>query len=174
LARRIEEVVGVDVSTSMLAESERNCERDGIVNVTLLKSDDGLTKLSGRFDFIHSFIVFQHIPVHRGELLLQKMLASLADGGVGALHFTYASTMPAWKRALRRARAVVPYLHNFANVVQGLPFGTPNMQMNEYDTKRLFLLLQQNGCHRIHVRFSNHGGFLGLMLFFKKETLPPL
>src|SRR5215813_8304094 len=61
LARRIAQVVAIDVSDSMLSEANKNCEEAGVRNVTLLKSDDGLGRLSGDFDFLHSFIVFQHI-----------------------------------------------------------------------------------------------------------------
>ena len=178
LARRIDQVVGLDISESMLLEAKENCQRSGLDNVDLLKSDDRLTNLKGRFDFIHSFIVFQHIPTDRGEAIVTEMISHLRDGGIGALHFTYASFAPAWKRTYRRIRATVPFVHNFANLVQGRPFGYPLMQMNQYDINKLLLILQQNGCHRVHIRFSDrlsdHDGHLGVFLFFKKEATPIL
>ena len=67
LARRVAQVVGVDVSDSMLDEANKNCEEAGVRNVTLIKSDDSLENLSGDFDFLHSFIVFQHIPARRQD-----------------------------------------------------------------------------------------------------------
>jgi ubiquinone/menaquinone biosynthesis C-methylase UbiE len=174
LARYVGQVVALDVSDSMLMEAKRNCVQAGIQNVTLLKSDDRLTKLSGSFDFLHSFIVFQHIPRQRGEAILNEMLRHLADNGVGALHFTYASRASQWRRVLGRVRATVPYVQNFVNLAKGRSFRYPHMQMNDYKVNQLLLLLQQHGCHRVHIRFSDHGGYLGIVLFFKKEALPLL
>jgi SAM-dependent methyltransferase len=171
-ARRIDQVVGLDVSESMLEEARKNCQQSGIANVELLESDDQLANLKGSFDFIHSYIVFQHIPTDRGEAILTEMISHLADGGIGALHFTYASFAPAWKRAYRKVRATVPLVHNFTNLAQHREFGYPLMQMNEYDVNKLLFILQTHGCHRVHIRFSDHGGHLGVFLFFRKEQTP--
>jgi len=173
LALHVEQVVALDISDSMLKEAKRNCEQAGVQNVTLVKSDDRLTRLSGSFDFLHSFIVFQHIPRQRGEVILNGMLRHLAGNGVGALHFTYASSASQWRRVLGRVRATAPYVHNFVNLAHGRSFTYPHMQMNEYKVNHLLRLLQQHGCHRVHIRFSDHGGYLGIVLFFKKEA-PPL
>lgn len=174
LARRVDEVVGLDVSESMLDEARRNCAQAGVGNATMLRSDDQLSQLSGSFDFIHSFIVFQHIPPHRGVSILAKMLTHLAPNGVGALHFTYASDSHGLRSVFSKARAKVPYVHNFLNLAEGHPFRYPHMQMNEYDLNQIILLLQHHGCHKIFTEFSNHGGRLGVVFFFKKEELPPL
>jgi SAM-dependent methyltransferase len=174
LARRVPEVVGLDVSAPMLQEAERNCERAGVRNVTLARSDDGLSGLTGEFDFVHSFIVFQHIPPTRGEAIVDRLIRHLAPGGVGALHFTYAKRIPRWKRIALEVRKSVPLAHNVANLLQRRPFGYPLMQMNDYDLNRLMRVLQDRGCHRVHLRFSDHGGFLGVVLFFQKVELPAL
>ena len=67
LAKIADHVVGLDVSESMLTEARQNCERYGVGNVTLLKSNDNLSALEGLFDLVHSYIVFQHIPPERGK-----------------------------------------------------------------------------------------------------------
>src|SRR5690349_10764378 len=67
LANIAQEVTGVDVSDSMLKEARKNCEARSIKNVVLAKSDDNLSLLDGKYDFIHSHLVFQHIPVERGQ-----------------------------------------------------------------------------------------------------------
>lgn len=92
LAKRAERVVGMDVAPTMLAEARRNCEAEGLDNVDLLQSDDELSSLSGSFTFIYSFIVFQHIPVERGERLFKALLAHLEPGGHAAIHVTFAKT----------------------------------------------------------------------------------
>ncbi|MBW4473318.1 MAG: class I SAM-dependent methyltransferase [Stenomitos rutilans HA7619-LM2] len=90
LAKIAEQVVGLDVSDSMLGEASQNCEEYSMNNIILIKSDDSLSSLSGKFDFIHSFLVFQHIAPSRGKHILINLLKHLEDGGIGALHFTYA------------------------------------------------------------------------------------
>jgi 2-polyprenyl-3-methyl-5-hydroxy-6-metoxy-1,4-benzoquinol methylase len=56
LSKLSENVTGIDISDSMLCEARKNCDSRDIKNVTLLKSDDCLSLLSGKYDFIHSFI----------------------------------------------------------------------------------------------------------------------
>ncbi len=90
LAKRAERVVGMDVAPTMLAEARRNCEAEGLDNVVLLQSDDELSALSASFTFIYSFIVFQHIPVERGERLYKALLAHIEPGGHAAIHLTFA------------------------------------------------------------------------------------
>jgi SAM-dependent methyltransferase len=174
LARRVAQVVGIDVSDSMLNEANKNCEEAGVRNVRLLKSDDVLENLSGEFDFLHSFLVFQHIPVRRGEMILRQMLQRLADNGVGALHFTYADRLPRWERFKHELCKIVPSVHNLMNLVNGRHFRYPFVEMNIYEVSRLILHLQEHGCHRVHLRFSDHGLHTGVFLYFKKEALPLL
>lgn len=174
LARRIPEVVGVDVSRSMLEEARRNCAEAGVLkNVELLVSDDALSAVRGSFDFVHSYIVFQHIPPRRGEAILRSLVGRLHAGGVGAVHLTYAMRLPRWKRLVQSARKSVPLVHNVGNLLQRRPFSAPLMQMNRYDLNRVFRLLQDGGCHRVQVRFSDHGGYQGVELFFRKQDGPP-
>jgi 2-polyprenyl-3-methyl-5-hydroxy-6-metoxy-1,4-benzoquinol methylase len=86
-------VTGIDVSESMLVEARKNCLAESIQNVDLMVSkDEALSVINERtYDLVHSYIVFQHIPVHRGERIFSSMLARLKAGGCGVLHFTYAS-----------------------------------------------------------------------------------
>ena len=152
----------------MLNEANKKCEEAGVRNVTLLKSDDGLGNLPGDFDFIHSFIVFQHIPRRRGLRILRAMLQRLSDEGVGALHFVYASHAPAWRRLLRKIRATFPIVNGLANLLKGDSFTHPYIEMNSYDVNRLLLHLQERRFHNVHLRFTDHGGYKGIVLFFKK------
>jgi len=68
-AKVADEVVGLDVSPSMLKEARRNCDEHGLSNIRLLDSDDSLSTVTGTFDLIHSCIVFQHIPPERGRAI---------------------------------------------------------------------------------------------------------
>jgi trans-aconitate methyltransferase len=170
-------VVGVDVSPAMLDEARANCERFGITNATFHVSDDGLTALTAPFDFLNSSIVFQHIPPKRGEAIVRRMVELLADGGIGALQFTYGfdSATPTVRRLLTKAYWTVPGVWQLRNLVKREPVGAPRMEMNTYDMSRLLGILQEGGCHAVSLRFTDAGVFghtmHGAIVFFQKRRL---
>ncbi|EGJ09960.1 type 11 methyltransferase [Rubrivivax benzoatilyticus JA2 = ATCC BAA-35] len=77
------EVVGVDISPSMLAEARRNCDQAGLSNVVLLPSDDALSAVAGDFDLVHSCIVLQHIEIPRGLVIFEQLVRRVRPGGMG-------------------------------------------------------------------------------------------
>ena len=169
LARRCDEVTGVDVSPSMLAEARRNCDATGAKGVKLVQGDDALSNVRGSFDFIHSYIVLQHIPAPRGEKIIQRLAALLAPNGVAMLHVTYDSGFASWrKRASYWARMNLPGAKALINLARGRRIETPTMQMNEYSVTRVLDILSRNGCREVYVRFSDHDGARGVLLFARK------
>jgi SAM-dependent methyltransferase len=165
-AKIAEDVVGLDVSPSMLKEARRNCDDNGLKNVRLVASDDSLSSLKGSFDLIHSCLVFQHIPRERGIQIIRALLAHVAPGGKGAFHIlysksSYSETYGVGPQSIRPARAtVVP-----------LPPGVdPEMQMNPYNMNEICFVLQQRGISRFHAEFTDHGGELGAFVFFQLDA----
>jgi SAM-dependent methyltransferase len=174
LARRVAKVVAADVSGAMLSEAARNCAEQNVGSVQLIRSNDTLATVPENLEFIHSFIVFQHIPTIRGLAILQHMLHLLADGGAGALHFIFARHASKHRVFLQRMRGLVPLANGFYNLICGRAFSHPIMEMNLYEINGILDVLYQNGCHDVHIRFSDHDGFIGAMLYFKKRALLPL
>jgi trans-aconitate methyltransferase len=177
LARHSESMIGVDVSEGMLAEAAKNAKECGLSNATFVPSDDHLSKVAGPLNFVHSFIVFQHIPPRRGEVILRTLIDLLTEGGVGALHFTFSwssGTSPA-RRLLTRGYKAFPLAYGMRNLLKRLPVNEPMMQMNEYNLNHLLRILQENDCHNVHVRFTETGyygqPFYGAILFFQKKRL---
>jgi SAM-dependent methyltransferase len=172
LARVCEQVTGVDISRAMLAEAARNCEARGVRNVSLLGSTEFFRMDAGSppLDFIHSYIVFQHIPPRAGVWIIGELLRRLASGGVGALHVTYARRASRARRTIHRLRRVVPGLNLLVNLVQRRPLREPLIPMNEYDLAELVTLLGDRGCTHVHARLTDHGGHLGAMLLFKRGS----
>ena len=178
-ARISDHVVGVDISESMLKEASANCKKYSCDNVSLLRSNDQLSNVEGKFDLIHSFIVLQHIPVERGYQLFDHMLDMLNEGGICALHFTYAkSTDDVYKNGCDqeiRPHAIKPKLSLPGKVLRLLRRlltkpGEPEMQMNCYDVNHLLAQIQSRGVTDIHTKYTNHQDSLGVFLFFKKNT----
>lgn len=172
-ARIARQVVGIDVSEGMLAEARRNCDAAGLDNVMLVLSDDTLSAVEGEFDLVHSVIVFQHIDPQRGREIFRRMLQRLAPGGAGAVQFTYAKA----RYAVRDGQpppAVASAKRSLKSMVRGLlrraaPVAVdPEMQMNVYALNELVFMLQSLGAKGFHAEFTDHGGELGVFLYFRR------
>jgi SAM-dependent methyltransferase len=168
-----EQVVGVDISPSMLEEALRNCERQHLTNVQLLLSDDELSRVTGSFDLIHSCIVLQHIPVLRGRTIFSRLLALLQAGGMAAVQLTYGKVRyidnygaPPPEAAPAPRSAGAPRVA--ASTAAPELSADPEMQMNPYPMNQILFLLHQSGIRRMHVEFTDHAGELGVFLFFQK------
>ena len=184
LSAACEQVIGVDASRSMLQEAAKNAKEMGAENIEFFLADNNLSELRGRsFDFINSFIVFQHIPLYRGYHLLRRLLSLLSENGIGVLHFTYSTPPPGCAFTLRSKHGFVWYLRYRSYVVNGLmnlaeghSFATPLpiMQMNEYNLSTVHKLLYENKCGEVYTRFTDHGGALGVLVFCRKKSIATL
>jgi SAM-dependent methyltransferase len=187
-AKIAEEVIGMDVSDAMLTEAAQNCAREGISNARFVKSSDELAGLEGSFDLIHSFLVFQHIPIPRGRLLLRGLLSHLKPGGVGVLDFAYGKSYfpdSFGRPVAKKKKGVVPTMYGKAvGSLKTLGLTTqeqreaesrdPEMQMNAYNLSEIFFLLKQAGVLRLHAQFMDHGGEQAVLLFFQKPEDTPV
>jgi 2-polyprenyl-3-methyl-5-hydroxy-6-metoxy-1,4-benzoquinol methylase len=170
LARRAGQVVAVDVSPAMIERAQRHVHDAGLTNVQFAVSDPALAQVTGPLDFVMSFIVFQHIPPELGYQLAAAILQRLAPGGFGALHFTVQRRASWLRRAVHSARRRSPAINAVVNVLQGRSPSAPMMPMFEYDRDTLHRLLRDAGCHDVRERATDHGGHLGVILFFHKEA----
>ena len=183
-AQMAPEAVGMDVSPSMLAEAQRNCAAEGVANVSLLPSDDNLSALQGDFDLVHSCIVLQHIEVTRGRELFRQLVQRIRPGGIGAMQLTFAwnyhdatfgqppSAEPPKAQGLR-AR-LKEWLRSSVSggqpPVAAAEQQDPEMQMNFYNLSELFYSLQRVGAQRLHADFTDHGGAMGVFMFFQRPA----
>ncbi len=162
-ARIAKEVVGLDVSRAMLQEAERNCREQCITNVMLKAANDSISTVPSEFDLVHSFIVLQHIPVDRGSLIFRNLLNRVTPGGVGAIHVLYSKNNNAPTHGMKpRATPADSSLGSTATQPQ-----EPKMQMNPYSLNELLGIMQAKGVQRFHADFTDHGGELGVFLFFQ-------
>jgi SAM-dependent methyltransferase len=162
-ARIAKNVVGLDVSAAMLQEARNNCREQCVTNVTLISSDDSLSTVPGEFDLVHSFIVFQHIPADRGRLIFRNLLNRLASGGVGAIHVLYSKSDYAPTCGMGPATSSADWSLRTTQARSD----EPEMQMNPYSMNELLWFVQAEGVQRFHADFTDHGGELGVFLFFQ-------
>ncbi len=159
LAKRIEHVAGVDVAPSML-----RIARENVSQATFSAEIP-----DQRFDLIVSLIVFQHIPVRRGEALLDEILRHLSDDGVAALQFTFRRPGSFLRRVARTIRGRVPLVHRIAQRLRG-ERPMPYMQMNEYDLARVTAILRRHECEEPRVIPTNHGGIKGAIVVASRKS----
>lgn len=181
-AARCRRVVGLDVSPSMLEEARRNFEAHGVLNAEAAVCGEDLSAWHSGFDLVHSCIVLQHIEPARVRLLFEQLLRCLRPGGIGALQLTYAKAWHAqtYGRAPDPASAAATPQKGLKGLLGGLarplaaPAGTPEadpgMQMYSHDLNAVLFLMQRAGVTRFHVDFTDHGGELGVFLFFRMPT----
>jgi SAM-dependent methyltransferase len=172
LAQLFEHVTAVDVSTAMLGVAEQNCIEHGLRNVEFVRSDDELSRIEGTFDFIHSYIVLQHIPVSRGEKIIAQLVDRLNVDGVLAIHFPFFRNDSKIKRFVHLLRKNFSIISIFANIVRRKPWNAPFIQMNIYDLNRISVLLSDHGIKDVAVEVVDAGGFVSAFVLTKKPARP--
>ncbi len=162
------EAVGIDVSPSMLAEAGEWKKKLALDSVDFVLSNGDLSTVEGDFDFVHSFIVFQHIRWRRGLGIVDALTQRLRPGGVGAIQFLYYRDVSPLKRLVGNLRKHVPLVHGVCNLVVGKPFGEPLMEKNSYPMTQVLLHLDHAGCGRVHVVFQGATDFRSAVVLFQK------
>ncbi len=97
MARCCTHVTGYDVSAEMTAQATERAAAAGVTNIRFTT-----TLPDGPFDWVQSYLVFQHIPPHEGMALLRRVLQRVAPGGFVSLQVPIARER-AGGLALRRA-----------------------------------------------------------------------
>jgi len=82
------DVVGVDVSPTMIRLANHVNRLPGSVRYVLNDGDDLQQLDSGSFDFIYSDIVLQHLPPARARAFIGEFLRLLAPGGITVFQLT--------------------------------------------------------------------------------------
>lgn len=161
-AARCHQVFGVDVSPTMLNEARHNISEFACDNAAVGYMQDIVH--DRRFDLLHSFIVFQHIPVKKGMTLLHQLLSFLKPGGLLALHFTFSRTYEHSQFGWRLA-GQFPSMIPFFRLMQGRNPLKPHMLMGRYDLNHVLHVLHVAGLQQCQVQIVNDGGNLGAMIF---------
>jgi SAM-dependent methyltransferase len=146
--------VGVDVSPEMVAEGLSHAPAN--VELTTDLPD-------GPFDWINSYIVFQHIPPERGYGLLDELLQRAAESCLLSVHFTF----------FKDARGLND--HGIDPIRFGIIEGDSirplilkdrerRMMMFDYDLTRLFAMFVNHRFTQIRLSHTDHGGAHGAII----------
>jgi len=170
LAQIFATVTGVDISPAMLEEARANCKRRQIENVDLVFSDDILSRVKGRFDFIHSCFVLQHIPVARGEHILSRLIELLNSNGILAVQFPLARRASIVRKSVHFLRRNIVPISWLVNVSQGKPWNEPFMQMNPYNMNRILDVFARHQTNQAFLELTEEGSFLSAYVLAKKTA----
>jgi 2-polyprenyl-3-methyl-5-hydroxy-6-metoxy-1,4-benzoquinol methylase len=152
LAKRFSRATGVDISSDYCDEAKRNCDRRGVSNVSFTENLSALLAAGQRFDFIHSSLVFNHIPWARGQKIITEMFQLLRPGGVIAIQVLHHQEIARAHRWARKARKSFLPLHWLINLYRGHHMFEPLMQANEYPLDELAPLFHRLGVKGIYIQ----------------------
>jgi SAM-dependent methyltransferase len=155
MAAYVDSVTGYDVSPGMLETARAHGGRADYV--------DRLP--DGPFDWINSYIVFQHIPPERGLPLMRDLAERLAPGALVSLQVTIwredhlkPAAPSGWRKWLRplveRLRA--------ARLERGA------ILMHDYDLSAVVEILNRAGVENLTLSATDHGGHHGVLIIGRK------
>jgi SAM-dependent methyltransferase len=157
MAEHVDEVVGLDISPGMLDVARRRGGR-----ATYLQAlPEGMT-----FDWINSFIVFQHIPPDRGEAILADLLGRLNPDGAISLQFAV------WRDEALQWPKTTGWRSAFGSFrrrrwVASLPVG--HIEMYDYDLSRLLRRLNEGGVEEMSLVSTHHDGHHGVIILGRRR-----
>jgi SAM-dependent methyltransferase len=151
------DVTGLDVSPGMLELARARSSKVTYVG----------EMPDGPFDWINSFIVFQHIAPVQGLEILKDLLARLAPGGAVSLQFA------TWREARHehptftgwRARSQA---RKYRQWLKSLPAG--QILMYDYDLNPLVRLISLAGIEEMKLVSTDHDGHHGVIILGRKTA----
>ncbi len=166
LSRQFARVQGADIAPSMLAEAGRNCA--AAANVSLFPAAEALAS-ADPLNFIHSTIVFQHIPRSEGTKILLQLLRRLAPGGVAAIDLPVAPARDPLHRSVKWLCARLPPAQILVNALLSRPLSDPPMPMHTYPLSPLIAQLHRVGFSRVSLVTRRDRRYILAMLFTRRE-----
>jgi ubiquinone/menaquinone biosynthesis C-methylase UbiE len=164
-----EKVLGIDVSADIIIRAKQHAEETGCSNLEFLAYDGIKLPQTNQFDYVHSYIVLQHIELATGYDIIRQLIDRVKVGGYLQVQATYGHSWPQVKYLhyyLRSTNNIYNYLYS---TLKNRKFGAePMMQMNPYDPGTLFRLFSKYS-KSVQVEFTDHTGFLGASYLLRRE-----
>lgn len=154
MADHAEGVAGYDVSPGMLEVARARASSPDRVRYADVLPD-------GPFDWIMSYIVFQHVPPVRGYRLFETLLERLAPGGLLSVQLPYARDRAVYGSGVAAALRRAPVVSTLGAALRR----RGSVAMYDYDLNRLCGLLRRRGVRRLQLEFTDHGGHHGAWIF---------
>jgi len=163
IAETSEQAFGIDIAPGMRELARGNAENAHLTNVTLCASVDELPA-NVTFDWINSYIVFQHIPPTRGYAILENLLKRLSVGGVVSLQFSIARDRRLLEDSTNRLRLYRIDDGAMTPLLVAPDDGAARMSMFDYDLNVLLPILHQHGIENLFLHHDIVNGHYGISL----------
>ncbi len=154
LGRHFNEVVGLDISKSMLSHAAAK------PNIRYYLSDDDLTAATGKFSFVLTYIVLQHVDPSRGLLLIDKLLDRVEAGGGAMIHISTGIKATLRGRLAGYVSSHLPGARGLMNRLRGRPLGDPEMRMGDYPLDLVLRSFRKRDFGDVVAFTEDHGGIL--------------
>ncbi len=159
-------VAGIDVSETMREECLRNARSRRLRNVDCFESPAALAAEGVYFDWLNSYIVFQHIETRLGYALFDSLLKLIRPGGVVSVHFTLFKDerhSHYFSNSLKYFSVDETGVHDY--VPNGAFYNDGVMMMNDYRLDQLVALLHANDFRRYFIEMEDQVGMHGAVIY---------
>jgi SAM-dependent methyltransferase len=159
----VEQAIGVDVAEGMRRLAKYHVAQRGVRATVLDEIPDDRT-----FDWVHSWIVFQHIPPTRGYLLLKRIWNQVNLNGFLTLQITIFRDR---NHVSEIVRDLASFSYDGERVLKYTDGdSTPGaMSMYDYDLSRVISLLELKDGQEVLLEHTNHGGCHGVRMYVQKH-----
>lgn len=166
MARRCGRAIGLDISSTMRRLSMENALANRIGNIECYSGIDHAALAEVQFDWVNSYIVFQHLDTGLGYHIFDALLRHVKPRGAISVHFTVFKDK-------RLANYITDQMQYFSVDQTGVktvssddPYYPANaMMMNDYDINRIYMLLEKHGFRSILTEHENQDGMHGLIFY---------
>lgn len=162
LARHFETVQGFDISAAMLAEAEVQRQEKNLDNIVFQQIEGDQPFLESTYDYLHSAMVFQHIPPANGMLLLRHLLTHLRKGGMAFIQITYHTRMGGYKKSANKLLRLLRWRKKQKGQ------GVYAFAMYDYDLNAIFQLFQELGVKEVFTGFGESGNHEYARFYLRK------
>jgi len=163
IARRVSQALGVDVAEGMRTLAKKHLAEARVNAVVLESIPEDKT-----FDWVHSSIVFQHIPPSRGYFILKKLWSQLNPNGFLTVQITIFRNGSHVGEVLRDLSS---FSYDGERILKYLESsGQPGeMSMYDYDLSRVLSVLDLQTGHEVFLECTVHGGCHGVRIYVQRR-----
>ncbi len=135
-------MIGVDVSSGMLAEARRNCTAFTVANVEFMND---LSMVKEKVDFIITQYVLQHIHEKRGMEIIGSLIDRLSPQGIACIHFPYYLEVSPVRKTLKPLVYRSSFLQKTYNLLVKKDLYAPFTLTVPYDVNKILKMLEEKG-----------------------------
>ncbi len=165
LAENCEQVLGVDISEAMIDEARINAELYQRDNVHFQVVSPEPPFLTESYHYIHSAMVFQHIPPEKGLAILDHLLSHLNPNGRAYFHILYHTAESPEEKTHRQRLFSDPRYAKEKGIAEKYLF-----PMFEYDMTEVFRIFQNHRVRDVYTTFMESGNHRFVNFYLKRWT----